>query len=218
MDIARPARSLGERLLCNCQRTPDISLEYQHLVPTLFRSGSAKFTPKGNTSCKKYNEIPSIPTIRALPGYTLQKNQKAPPQILSFVFLLRDVFRTVRLLVADVVNPTTNKNTEWDGGKSFSIPIFLPQTLNKAAPSVPITSFTCYILANDLPLHEQVLRVRDQPNIKLDVLASKSQISTGYQYDHCLKNSIKMSKALSPSQTNASRSLKFWPKVPRSML
>lgn len=49
-------------------------------------------------------------------------------------------------------------------------------------------------------------------------MASKSQTSTGYQYICCLRNSIKTSKALSPSQTNASRSLKLLPKVPKSTL
>lgn len=42
---------------------------------------------------------------KAFLEYILQK--KAPPQTLSFVILLRDVFRTVKLLVADVTNPTT---------------------------------------------------------------------------------------------------------------
>lgn len=42
---------------------------------------------------------------KAFLEYILQK--KAPPQTLSFVILLRDVFRTVKLLAADVTNPTT---------------------------------------------------------------------------------------------------------------
>lgn len=63
---------------------------------------------KGNASWKKCNRIPSTPKVGARLSWNTSWGKKnAPPQTLSFVILLRDVFRTVKLLVADVTNPIT---------------------------------------------------------------------------------------------------------------
>lgn len=69
---------------------------------------------------------------QGFPGRYLAKKNKAPPQTLSFVILLRDVFRTVKLLVVDVTNPTTkNKILSEMVTNHFPVTILLPKTLNR---------------------------------------------------------------------------------------
>lgn len=95
------------------------------LFPLSLHQDLVKITLEGEHS----NTIPSTPKVGARSSRSTswenkkgRKNQKekAPSQTLPFVILLRDVFRTDKLLVADVTNPTTrNKTLSELGANSF---------------------------------------------------------------------------------------------------
>lgn len=137
----------------------------QHLVPTPFRSGSAKFTPEGHTQAVR-NAKKFLRTKDSGSSWIYLAKKKSTSTNTVFCDFIKRCFQDSQASGCRCCKPYNNnkkkqqqiKKTEWDGGKSFPIALFLPKMLNKATPSVPVTSLTSYILANDLPL--QVLQVR----------------------------------------------------------
>lgn len=106
----------------------------QHLVPTPFRSGSAKFTPEGHTQAVR-NAKKFLHTKDSGSSWIYLAKTKSTSTNTVFCDFIKRCFQDSQASGCRCCKPYNNnkkkqqqiKKTEWDGGKSFPIAIFPTQ-------------------------------------------------------------------------------------------